>query len=109
MVSLRLRYAASNVTALEYGYRGAWDHQQEGRPNYDFWRNFLQHSVGVLHASSNASVAATLPLDDRMRIAFDVDNLTNTRYLSSVDRLGPPATISLGLQIPLDRRATPCR
>lgn len=60
MVSLRLRYAASNVTVLDYGYRGAWDDQQEGRPNYDFWRNFVQHSAGVVHASPNASVAATL-------------------------------------------------
>lgn len=55
MVSLRLRYAAGAGTSVEYGYRGAWDYQQEGRPNYDFWRNFLQHSIGLQHAWKNAS------------------------------------------------------
>jgi outer membrane cobalamin receptor len=58
MSSLRLGYAASPQTILTYGYRGAWDYQQEGRPNYDFWRNLVQNAIGLRHESSHATVTA---------------------------------------------------
>ncbi|HET9029111.1 MAG TPA: TonB-dependent receptor [Candidatus Aquilonibacter sp.] len=59
MASLRVRYAAGSDTSFEYAYRGAWDNQQEGRPNYDFWRNFVQHSLTFAHAWKNASFNLT--------------------------------------------------
>jgi outer membrane receptor protein involved in Fe transport len=60
MTSLRLRYAPTSSTSIEYGYRGAWDYQQEGRPNYDFWRNFRQNALGFAHAWKNATLTASL-------------------------------------------------
>jgi len=58
MASLRLRYAPDPHTVVEYGYRGAWDYQQEGRPNYDFWRNLVQNAVRVAHTWTNATISA---------------------------------------------------
>ena len=56
MASFRLRYAMGNNDAIEYGYRGAWDYQQEGRPNYDFWRRLYQNSLRYAHTTANSSV-----------------------------------------------------
>ncbi|HEY8315214.1 MAG TPA: TonB-dependent receptor [Candidatus Baltobacteraceae bacterium] len=42
-----------------------------------------------------------LPLADGAAIVLSGDNLTSARYLSSVDRLGPPALVSLGFQLPI--------
>ncbi|MDQ2866461.1 MAG: TonB-dependent receptor [Candidatus Eremiobacteraeota bacterium] len=56
MISLRARYAATASTAFEYGYRGAWDDQQEGRPNYDFSRRLNQHSLQMERSGSRASL-----------------------------------------------------
>ncbi|HVA27244.1 MAG TPA: TonB-dependent receptor [Candidatus Baltobacteraceae bacterium] len=50
MASLRLRYAPSTSSTFDYAYRGAWDYQQEGRPNYDFWRDLTQHAFAFTHA-----------------------------------------------------------
>ncbi len=58
MASLRLRFTPSATTTLEYGYRGAWDYQQEGRANYDFWRRLHQHAVTYGRTSSHASFSA---------------------------------------------------
>jgi vitamin B12 transporter len=56
MTSFRLRYAPNESTVVQYGYRGAWDYQQEGRPNYDFWRNLSQNALNIAHGSQHASV-----------------------------------------------------
>jgi len=58
MASLRLRYAADPNTVFEYGYRGAWDYQQEGRPNYDFWRDMVQNALSVIHSGRQSSIGA---------------------------------------------------
>ncbi len=58
MASLRLRYAASDSTVLEYGYRGAWDYQQEGRPNYDFWRRIAQNVFSATHTTKQGTIRA---------------------------------------------------
>ncbi|MEO9169763.1 MAG: TonB-dependent receptor [Candidatus Baltobacteraceae bacterium] len=57
MASIRLRYAASSATYLEFGYRGAWDDQQEGRSNYDFSRRLNQNSLGFVHSYGHASLS----------------------------------------------------
>jgi outer membrane receptor protein involved in Fe transport len=59
MASFRLRYARSAHTSLEYGYRGAWDYQQEGRPNYDFWRRLDQHALTFTQSNGHTALAAT--------------------------------------------------
>ncbi|HEY5341854.1 MAG TPA: TonB-dependent receptor [Candidatus Aquilonibacter sp.] len=59
MTSLRLRYAPSDQIVLDYGYRGAWDYQQEGRPNYDFWRRLIQNALGIAHATPHATLRGT--------------------------------------------------
>jgi hypothetical protein len=57
MASLRLRYAASDSAIFEYGYRGAWDYQQEGRRNYDFWRRMAQNSLGFDRPTPQANLS----------------------------------------------------
>lgn len=59
MTSFGLRYAASPQTVFDYGYRGAWNYQQEGRPYYDFWQNAVQNALRATHASDRASLSAT--------------------------------------------------
>ncbi|HTU70745.1 MAG TPA: TonB-dependent receptor [Candidatus Baltobacteraceae bacterium] len=58
MASIRLRYAADPQTILEYGYRGAWDYQYEGRSNYDFWRNLVQNAVRIAHSTKQGTLTA---------------------------------------------------
>jgi iron complex outermembrane recepter protein len=55
MASFGVRYAASPSTSITYGYRGAWDDQQEGRPNYEFWRNVSQNAVAFAQNSLRSS------------------------------------------------------
>ena len=59
MTSVRLRYAPDPQTVLEYGYLGAWDYQQEGRPNYDFWRNMLQNAFRISHTSKQSELTGS--------------------------------------------------
>jgi outer membrane cobalamin receptor len=59
MVNLRLRYAPDANTVLEYGYLGAWDYQQEGRPNYDFWRDLVQNAIRIAHTTKQATLTAS--------------------------------------------------
>jgi len=56
MGSIRLRYAPSASDVVDYGYRGAWDYQQEGRPNYNFWRRLTQNSLGFAHSANRGAL-----------------------------------------------------
>ena len=58
MANIRLRYTPDTNTVLEYGYLGAWDYQQEGRPNYDFWRNVVQNALRIAHATKQSTLTA---------------------------------------------------
>ena len=60
MGSFAIRYAPSSQTSIEYAYRGAWDYQQEGRPNYDFWRRLSQHLVHIAHANAHSSISTAV-------------------------------------------------
>jgi len=51
-------------------------------------------------------VRITTPLASGASLTLAAENLTNRQYLSSVDRLGPPASVSLRLAVPLGARAT---
>jgi outer membrane cobalamin receptor len=64
MASVRLRYAPDPQTVLEYGYLGAWDYQQEGRPNYDFWRNMLQNALRVAHTTKQSELTGSFYVRD---------------------------------------------
>ena len=46
----------------------------------------------------------TAPLASGATLTFDAENLTNRIYLSSVDRLGPPAAVSVRLTVPVGAR-----
>lgn len=59
MAALRLRYAASSRDIIEFGQRGAWDDQFEGRPNYTFSRRLSQSDLRYTHAT-HQSVLQTL-------------------------------------------------
>lgn len=58
MTSVRVRYAFDPNDEIDYGYRGAWDYQQEGRPNYDFWRNLIQNAVHFAHVTKQSTIDA---------------------------------------------------
>lgn len=60
MSALRLRYAMNSQDTLEFGQRGAWDDQNEGRPNYIFWRRQSQTDLRYTHAAPQSLVQATL-------------------------------------------------
>jgi outer membrane receptor protein involved in Fe transport len=60
MSALRLRYAMNSRDTLEFGQRGAWDDQNEGRPNYTFWRRQSQTDLRYTHSASQSLVQATL-------------------------------------------------
>ena len=59
MASMRLRYSPNAQTYIEYGYLGAWDYQQEGRPNYDFWRDMLQNALHIAHTTPQSALTAS--------------------------------------------------
>ena len=58
--SLRLRYEAGNRDAFEFGERGAWDDQFEGRPNYTFTRRLAQTDARYTHSTAQALVQAAV-------------------------------------------------
>lgn len=60
MSALRLRYAMNSQDTLEFGQRGAWDDQNEGRSNYIFWRRQSQTDLRYTHAAPQSLVQATL-------------------------------------------------
>jgi vitamin B12 transporter len=72
MASFRFRYTASPGSIFEYGYLGAWDYQQEGRPNYEFWRRLVQHDFSYVHPQDRSQLA----LDYFVRNAF-ITNLAD--------------------------------
>jgi outer membrane receptor protein involved in Fe transport len=47
----------------------------------------------------------TAPVGNGATLTLSAENLTNRRYLSSQDRLGPPASVMLRLAVPLGARA----
>jgi hypothetical protein len=51
----------------------------------------------------------TLHAADGTALSLAFDNLNDMRYLASVDRLGPPASLTLRLSWPLGARATAAR
>jgi outer membrane cobalamin receptor len=60
MSSVRLRYALSSRDAIEVGQRGAWDDQNEGRPNYTFWRRLSQTELRYTHSGPQSVVQTSL-------------------------------------------------
>ncbi len=46
--AVRLLYALSSASSISYEERGAWDAQDEGRPNYSFARRLAQQAVHYL-------------------------------------------------------------
>jgi len=57
MASIRLRYDASPGFYAMYGYRAGWDYQQQGRPNYDFWRRLYQNDVLLVHPTTHSTTS----------------------------------------------------
>lgn len=44
---------------------------------------------------------ARVPIGGGATVDIRADNLTNARYLSSIDRLGPPAVVAIGISFPI--------
>ncbi len=66
MASLRLRYSPTAHDSVEYGYRGAWDYQFEGRPNYDFWRRLHENSLRFAHSTSTQNIGVDVYTRDTL-------------------------------------------
>jgi outer membrane cobalamin receptor len=47
-----------------------------------------------------------IPLAEGAQLVFEGSNVTDARYLSSIDRLAPPSVVSLGVQVPLQPKPT---
>jgi vitamin B12 transporter len=45
IANVRLQYVLGTGSSVSYEYRGAWDAQEEGRPNYAFSRRFVQQDA----------------------------------------------------------------
>lgn len=54
MAAARFRYAASKSSIFEFGALGAWDSQDEGRPNYEFSRRLVQQDLRYLHPTAQS-------------------------------------------------------
>lgn len=52
-----------------------------------------------------AGARVRIPLADGAAVDLRADNLTNARYRSSIDRYGPPQTISAGVTLPIGQAA----
>jgi hypothetical protein len=48
-----------------------------------------------------------IPLADGAALDVRGDNLTSARYFSSIDRLGPPTLVSIGVSLPVGRSSVP--
>lgn len=57
MGSVKVRYDAARTAIFEFGALGAWDDQQEGRPNYRFSRRLAQADFAYLRPSAKALVS----------------------------------------------------
>jgi outer membrane receptor protein involved in Fe transport len=58
-----------------------------------------------LGTAVTAGLYASVPLANGVRLVLQGDNVTDARYLSSIDRLGPPAVISIGVAFPVNKQA----
>lgn len=43
----------------------------------------------------------SVPIREGVKATVDVENATNARYLSSIDRYGPPATVTVAITVPV--------
>ncbi|MGZ3541371.1 MAG: TonB-dependent receptor [Vulcanimicrobiaceae bacterium] len=59
MAAMRLRYSASQASIFEVGALGAWDNQQQGRPNYTFSRRLGQEDARYLHPTAHSLLTAS--------------------------------------------------
>jgi outer membrane receptor protein involved in Fe transport len=52
-------------------------------------------------------VHVIVPLQAGARLTLNADNVTDARYLSSIDRYAPPQVISLALSAPIGAAQAP--
>lgn len=92
--SLDVERTVRNVTgALEFSYSGTtFSDDLEQQP---LGNAFLVGGRVTLHAANGVALSLAL------------DNLTDRVYLTSVDRVGPPSSLTLRLSVPVGARATP--
>ena len=60
-----------------------------------------------LGTAVTAGVHAIVPLRGGVKVVFNADNVTDARYLSSIDRYAPPQVISLALTAPVGSPQAP--
>jgi hypothetical protein len=61
-----------------------------------------------LGTAVTASLHAIFPLQAGARLTLNAENVTDARYLSSIDRYAPPQVISVALSAPIGSPAPPC-
>jgi hypothetical protein len=60
-----------------------------------------------LGSAVTAGVHVIVPLQAGARLTLNADNVTDARYLSSIDRYAPPQVISLALSAPIGAAQAP--
>lgn len=95
-----LQYVPKQSASLEYAGRvgnvGAGFSITYAGPAYADDLNAQPLGTAVLLGAH-----ARIPLASGAALDVGADNLTNARYLSSIDRYGPPALVSVGVSLPV--------
>ncbi len=56
-----------------------------------------------LGTAITTGLSASVPIGTGVRLVLRGDNVTDARYLSSIDRYAPPSVISLGVSLPINK------
>lgn len=96
----RLPYVPAQSASLDYA-------GQIGRTGVGFSATYLGQAYAddlntqPLGTSIVLGTTVRVPVSGGASLVFSAQNLTDARYLSSIDRYGPPAVISIGLALPV--------
>lgn len=95
----RLQYVPASAASLAYDGRFGI---VEGGVNVSYTGQTYADDLNAqpLGSALLAGFHAIVPFRD-FALELRADNLTGTRYLSSIDRYGPPALLSVGLRLPI--------
>jgi outer membrane receptor protein involved in Fe transport len=110
IVGKRLQYVPQNSASLDYT-TGIGVTQAGVTVSYLGQTYADDLNAEPLGTAALLGAHASVPLASGATLNLTADNLTDARYLSSIDRYGPPAIISVGVALPIGpapRRSLGC-
>ena len=100
IVGKRLQYVPQNAAALEYD--GSISRIAAGvSVSYQGQTYADDLNAQPLGPAVLVGARVRVPLTSGAAIDVRADNLTGTRYLSSIDRYGPPSLVAIGVSLPI--------